>query len=132
MDWSDRLGQLLVTRVRDRALQDMRKMLDGSAKAPDLVVKLANLRSLHGEEGVAGARLVLEEAVDHVLHHMMVLFDDEPNALKLAVEADGEWIDAAAGSDGLAGELYSEDGWIHRFSQFPSSEAAGPAPAPPR
>lgn len=122
MDWSDRLGQLLVTRVRDRALQDMIKMTDGSAKAPELVAKLAHLKARHGEDGVAGARFVLEEAVDHVLHHMLVLFEDEQDALKLAVEMDGKWIDAAAGSDGLAGELYSPDGWIQRFSRFSSSE----------
>jgi len=83
MDWSDRLGQLLVTRVRDRALQDMIKMTDGSAKAPELVAKLAHLKARHGEDGVAGARFVLEEAVDHVLHHMLVLFEDEQDALEL-------------------------------------------------
>ncbi|WP_298021020.1 hypothetical protein [uncultured Campylobacter sp.] len=54
---------------------------------------------------------------DHVLHETLNFFE-QSERWRLVDEA-GE--NLAELSDGLCGELYGEDGWIEKFSGYPTS-----------
>lgn len=52
--------------------------------------------------------------VDNTLFNILTMFEQSED--KLTLLANHENIIEA--SDGLAGELFTEDGWISKFSQF--------------
>lgn len=124
MDWSDKLGELLMRDVRDRSIESMLQMLDGETRAPRVVALRSALQQKYGDAGVDGARFVLKETVDLVMFHFLSLLEEHAAVVKLGVEDDGAWVDAAETSDGLGGELYSSDGWIQRFSRFEKGPVA--------
>src|SRR5262249_12270280 len=109
----DRFGQLLISRVRDEAIEDWTRILDGSMKgetAERLRPRLAHLDRY--------ARAMIErlvpQIVDTTLHHLLRTLEQEESidiAVKTPVGGVPSIRDA---SDGLAGELY---GWIPRFTK---------------
>jgi len=40
------------------------------------------------------------------------------NEVEIHVNLNGESVDITDESDGLAGELFTEDGWIEKFSNY--------------
>lgn len=84
--------------------------------------KYAALRSLDLAQREAVSRL-LDDLVVSSCHAMLELFDKDGLldskvegrlALKV-VDSRGIEVDASIASDGLAGELYGENGWLERF-----------------
>ena len=84
--------------------------------------KYAALRSLDLAQREAVSRL-LDDLVVSSCHAMLELFDKDGLldskvegrlALKV-VDGRGIEVDASISSDGLAGELYGENGWLERF-----------------
>ena len=61
-----------------------------------------------------------KRSVDYTLHHFLWMLQQHEN-LKLIIknEETGEEVNLEKISDGLCGELYTEEGWIERFSQYP-------------
>ena len=55
---------------------------------------------------------MIPQIVDLCMHNMMCLFEDH-DEFKIIVGDEN----LAETSDGLAGELYTSDGWISRFSE---------------
>src|SRR5215216_3144594 len=69
--------------------------------------------------GAPVAERLVRAAVDTALHYFLWLIESD-ESLKLEVVAEeGSGFDVVAASDGLSGELYTEDGWISRFSRYP-------------
>jgi hypothetical protein len=59
--------------------------------------------------------------VDTVLHHFLWMLDERPD-VKLSVDAGSGTVSSLREvSDGLSNELYSDVGWIARFSRKPRS-----------
>ena len=46
---------------------------------------------------------------------------ESSDEIDVIVNEDGNKISVKDVSDGLAGELYSEDGWLLKYSKYPSS-----------
>ncbi len=111
----DRLGQILMGRVRDKAIADWDRILDGRMKGETAELVRSELGAV-----APGAKTflhwVLPRIVDTTLHHLLWTLEQE-RSLRLGVEAEGSSVpDVSAVSDGLAGELYGSKGWIARFS----------------
>ena len=65
--------------------------------------------------------LLAATAVDNCLHYFLYMFEEYQDEIDL-VFADGDKKHILAEiSDGLSGELYTEDGWIEKYSEYPTS-----------
>lgn len=117
----DRLGEILITRVRDKTISDWDKILDGRMKG-------ATAERVRAEIGAADAtsaslcRRMIPRIVDTTIHHLLWTLEQE-ESIKLSFEFEGTVVsDACAESDGLSGELYGGHGWIARFSNERNEE----------
>ncbi|MDF2859636.1 MAG: hypothetical protein K0Q87_5487 [Neobacillus sp.] len=59
---------------------------------------------------------VVPKIVDTTLHHLLWTFEQNELIDINVANGDSKQISIKEISDGLAGELYTEDGWISRFS----------------
>ena len=57
---------------------------------------------------------------DMSLHNVLSMIESS-DEIDVIVNEDGNKISVKDVSDGLAGELYSEDGWLLKYSKYPSS-----------
>lgn len=107
----DEFGRLFIKNVRDEAIFKVKALLSGSLKGESADILQDRLMAIGHEE-------ILEEfgmfVVNEVVHDVLWYFEESedyrligPSGRSLAQE-----------SDGLAGELYSEDGWIARYSGY--------------
>ena len=118
----DRLGEFVVAKFRDPAIDHADGLLAARWKAPGLQSLQADLRRLTAEQRAVVRRCVIA-AVDCGLHDFLLALQEEHDAgTGVAVVVDGQPV--AAESDGLHGEPYSDGGWFARFSKH------GPHPDP--
>jgi hypothetical protein len=111
----DKLGELLMTRVRDKAIGDWDRILDGRMKGATAERARAELAADGGDHGAILHRLI-PRIVDTTLHHLLWTLEQE-RSLNLAVDAEGAVVSSVReASDGLSGELYGRRGWIVRYS----------------
>jgi hypothetical protein len=111
----DFFGQLLMTKVRDEAIWDWKMIISGQMKGE----KSENVRRAWKwpPEDKALFLSLLPEIVDRVLHDLLWMFEQNEH-VRIAVDLPDDNVENLnAISDGLAGELYSEEGWIARFSK---------------
>jgi hypothetical protein len=110
----DRFGELLMKKVRDEAITDWMMMIDGRMKG-DTANKV---RELLGNVSEADRLLIMQlipGVVDTVLHHLLWTAEQESD-LRIGIRIDDAIEELRDISDGLPGELYTENGWISRFS----------------
>ena len=107
----DFFGELLMNRVRDEAIYDWERIIEGQTKAKESI-EIHN--SLSDKEKDLIRRLV-PKVVDTKLHHLLWTLEQD-DSLELLVNDGTKKENIAEISDGLTGELYTEDGWIYRFS----------------
>ena len=109
-------GQILMKYVRDETISTWDMMLEGKMKgltAQEVTSKMSSFSS----EQVEILKWMLPKIVDQNLHNLLIMFE-ENDELFLGVNSEnGELEEIKEISDGLAGELYTEDGWIQRFSK---------------
>ncbi len=103
-------GEKLINEVRDRTIRrfDMRitgKMRDENSQ------KLFKEVSELDENCIRLISRIIPQVVDLSIHNMLCMFEENP---EMEIQVENECINKI--SDGLAGELYTEDGWIQRFS----------------
>lgn len=112
----DQFGRLLMMKVRDEAISDWKMIVDGRMKGEESEQIRTALRSFTIEQRSVFLSLV-PEVVDTVLHHLLFTLEQSED-VKIRVTSDGIDVpDLKDLSDGLAGELYSDEGWIARFSR---------------
>jgi hypothetical protein len=69
---------------------------------------------------------LVPEIVDAVLHHLLWTFEQNEH-IRIAMDLADEQVESLnAISDGLPGELYSDEGWIARFSKEPNPWLSAP------
>lgn len=112
----DAFGKDLMTHVRDDALLYLTRVISGQmadATSKELSSQCERLDERQAE--LLGRLLVaaVDAGIVRFLH-----FIDEYGLQLLYPNASGEKVNVEALSDGLAGELYTEDGWIARYSSF--------------
>lgn len=112
----DHLGQRLMHEVRDRAIVQWDHTIEGRIRGVmgrAAAEKLAGLQPEH----VEALRWLIPRIVDTTLHHVLWWLEgDESVDLVVLAGTEGS-ASARDTSDGLCGELYTEDGWIMRFSR---------------
>jgi hypothetical protein len=113
----DAFGQAFIHRVRDGTLEETDDILMGRGH-PEWKRELhALLERSMDENQRALLRRVVAIAVDTAMHNVLWMIESTPELRLEAVGLAGERHDLVAASDGLSGELWTEDGWIARFSR---------------
>ena len=107
----DDVGRSLMDFVRDGVLADMNHILAGTAKAPELQ-DLSAAAIANPDQDML--QTLVRQSVDDTIHHLLWWLE-QPDCPVRLMTRDGR--DLAEISDGLPGELYSDRGWIARFSK---------------
>ena len=115
----EKFGRIAMTEVRDEAISKFEMILSGKMKS-DSAIMLHEKLSGFSDADRDIIKHTLVSSIDDVIHNFLWMFEQHEDDLKLLCRNDGkaDWTDVEESSDGLAGELYTEDGWIAKFSQF--------------
>jgi hypothetical protein len=117
----DKFGEFFVRNTRDKMLFDLHMLLRGEWKAPALRPLQKKISKLSAAE-----KEVVREMVEHIttggMHDFLFALqehaDDADGSVRLIVDG----VEVAKLSDGMHGEIFGEDGWIARFSEYPQRE----------
>jgi hypothetical protein len=110
----DRFGDLLIRKVRQESLWQWETLISGELKG-ERADRIKPLLAQLGEKQEAVFLRLLPEVVDTVLHFLLWMIEHEKEIqLGLRVN-DKTYANLREISDGLAGELYGQRGWIKRF-----------------
>lgn len=106
----DLFGKILISEVRDRTIRVFDKRINGLMKdeASQQLSKEFQDFNVFQREFVYK---IVSQITDLSVHNMLCMFE-EHNEVELVL--NGEKLTEE--SDGLSGELYTEDGWIKRYS----------------
>ncbi|MGY3778402.1 hypothetical protein [Isobaculum melis] len=105
-------GEKFMKEVRDASFKKMQWLKDGQAKAPAALLLQEQLKRFTDEEQAFIFRLI-KESVDETIFNTLFFFEENQEAIEISVEGQS----LVELSDGLAGELFSEDGWIAKYSE---------------
>ena len=106
----DEFGEIFMEETRDVSIRIMDKKIDGTMKS-ESAKEFSEKISGFTDEQKEILKSVVSETVDQVLHYFLFMIEEheEIGLLYDDVNLNEE-------SDGLAGELYTEDGWIEMYS----------------
>lgn len=113
----DKFGEFYVRNLRDKMLHDIDMLLSGAWKAPS-VLNLQKMLADLPEDSRDLIREVAEHMVVTGMHDFLFALQEEADndgAIRLMVDG----VEVAKESDGMHGEISSDERWIARFSQYP-------------
>ncbi|MCA9623807.1 MAG: hypothetical protein KC731_32515 [Myxococcales bacterium] len=111
----DLLGRFIMKHLRDPGIHHVEHLLVAKWKAPALRDLQQELRSLSPEQRTLVRRAVVS-SLDAAIHDFLFALQEASENGAVRILVDGN--DPARESDGLHGELFSEDGWCARFSEY--------------
>jgi len=115
----DKLGNLLMTRCRDRAIQCHDLLASGGSPTPSLAEIQKALATMTPDQKANVRRLVMQ-CIDVGIFDLLVALQEAQDFDEgIALIVDGE--DVAEKSGTLFHELVGEDGWVSRFSEHDST-----------
>ena len=114
----DKFGELLMTRVRDKAIGDWEKILSGEMRGQRAERLRAELTPFEPAQ-LEVIRRLLPDIVDTTLHHLLWMLEQERSADLICEAGSGVKESVRDSSDGLTGELYGKNGWVAQFSHKP-------------
>ncbi len=109
----DEFGQLISKGLRDQALGRCEDITERKVKSQECLEINDSLSSLTDEQISVVKRLVTS-CVDTGIHDFLYTLDEKQD--ELSVSINGE--DIVKESDGLNGELFSDDGWFAKYSKY--------------
>ena len=113
---TDYFGKIFMHDVRDRTIRIWEKYLDGTmkGKTADHVSEIINeIPNELKEKFKELLPLIMNESIYNTLQ----MFEQNDDVI-LKIIQNGNEIDLTQISDGLSGELFSDDGWIKKFSEY--------------
>ena len=116
-------GQFLMTRLRDRGIGSLDYLLQAKWKAPSLKKIQRELQALSPAQRKLVRRAFIS-SFDGAIHDFLFGLQEQADLDgRIAVTVAGK--NVATLSDGLQGELFTEDGWFARYSEYgePPDEA---------
>lgn len=115
----EKFGQIIISEVRDEAIDKFQMIASGemkSAAATSLHEKLTGF----SKDELDVVREVVVSSIDDVLHNFLWMIEqhEEDISVGCAEHEDSSKEDVRELSDGLSGEMYTEDGWIAKYSRY--------------
>lgn len=115
----DKFGKYLVQSGKDDTLFNLDSIIEGRLKSANGKKMHQELQSFD-EKQIEVLRKMGTLLTDMSLHNVLSMIESS-DEIDVIVNEDGNKISVKDVSDGLAGELYSEDGWLLKYSKYPSS-----------
>ena len=109
-DVLDYFGKLLIEEVRDKTIRGFDMRVAGKMRDMSSLKLFEEIQQLDGASKIV--EKIIPQIVDLSIHNLLCMIEEDPNVV-LQIENEN----LSEISDGLAGELYTEDGWIQRFSK---------------
>lgn len=121
MDELDEFGKEYIHQVRDRVITKYLMTKSGKMKSAECQLLHKQLLKLTPDQ-IKLVDQVVADVIETQLHHCLFMFETSTKwAIVEKDSAEKEGMDHLAEvSDGLAGELYSDEGWIAKFSKYKS------------
>ena len=119
MDELDEFGKEYIHQVRDRVIT--KYLMTKSGKMKDQESQFLHKQLLKfTPDQIKVVDQMISDIIETQLHHALFMFEASTAwaVVKKDAAEDAGLDDLAQVSDGLAGELYSEDGWIEKFSKY--------------
>lgn len=115
----EKFGQIMISEVRDEAIDKFQMIAAGKMKS-ELAVSLHEKLNAFSENERDVIRSVVVSSIDDVIHNFLWMLEQHEEDVNLFCKEDE---DSGAEnvrelSDGLSGEIYTEDGWIAKFSHY--------------
>jgi len=108
-------GALFIDRVWDNTVDTMGMIIDGKMKSERAQKLYAKINAL--DDNAKGViKEVIMEAIGQNTFNVLQFFEEEEEYI-IGFNGEEGITDLKELSDGLAGELYSEDGWIEKYSK---------------
>lgn len=113
----DDFGSELMLEARDEAVAVLDRLVEGRDES-DRGRRMSSLLGELSAREVEACRALALEAVDITLHYVLWMFERSDRFDIVDRRPQEQPVSVRDLSDGLSGELYTEDGWIARFSRF--------------
>lgn len=112
------LGELIIEKARDDSISCLLGEIKGNINSYQ-GIQMRKLLVDFDEEQLAIIAELIPTIVDTSLHYFLDMIDSSEELKLLFLDEKSNYIDIKELSDGLAGELYSDEGWIAKFSKQP-------------
>ncbi|EFM08674.1 conserved hypothetical protein [Paenibacillus curdlanolyticus YK9] len=112
----DHLGQVLISGVRDASIELWEQMFEGKIKSAGAKLLYNKLVDNFDQPQREKILAILSQVVDTTIHNFLWTIE-QADDIDLVLKKEQENLSVKSLSDGLTGELYTEDGWILRFSK---------------
>ena len=107
----DEFGKTLIQETRDRTIRLVDKKICGKMKDAESQLLFDKIQQLNNPKAEQIIKDLVPMVTDLCIHNILCMVEDSDD---ISILYDGE--DISETSDGLAGELYTEDGWIEKYS----------------
>jgi len=112
-------GKILVKEVRDTVYRHFLKAIAGEMKSPSSIKIRENLSTLSHEQ-LELVKEAMLSTLDSSLHYFLWMIEQENNFDLIAIN-NNNFTSLKGISDGLCGELHGENGWVEKYSEYPST-----------
>lgn len=112
----DQFGQLLVAGLYDRVAWYLEHVFSAHMKGP-MQQELAAAYHCLDEQSKDAVRKFATEAMTSMLADTLIFFDEQSLPIQFTT-SEGETINICEMSDGIGAELFTDEGWIARFSKY--------------
>ncbi|MBD7966648.1 hypothetical protein [Paenibacillus gallinarum] len=112
----DEFGKVLMNDLRDKSIDFFELLVGRKWKSPSLQKLQTDLQSFN-EEQIEIIRRILIRSVDSGIHDFLFKLQDQAdfdNEIEITIQG----VNIISASDGLHGELFTEDGWYVKFSKY--------------
>jgi hypothetical protein len=106
----DEFGKIFISEVRDRSIEDVDMSISGTYRSKRAIELTQQFSSLD-KNSKEFIKRIIPFAIDYCLNNFLEMFEEHEELL-LGMEGK----DLCKISDGLSGELYTEDGWIQKYT----------------
>ena len=119
-EYANKFGKLLMEYGRDNTFWGVLGKIEGTLKSKKSLELSSELKDFTPQQLETVKKLTLS-VIDNTIHNFLWMIEQNNEDFDIVVKKDGEWSTMDKESDGLYGESYGEDGWIEKYSKFPSS-----------
>lgn len=113
----EKFGQILMTEVRDEAIEKYEMIVSGRMKSTPAIEFNKKLSALSDDQ-LSLIREVVVNSIDDVIHNFLWMVEQHEDDVELICSEGASKANMNEVSDGLSGEIYTDDGWIALFSKY--------------
>ena len=112
----DKFGEFIVVNLRDKAIETAEMLLENGSKSPQTKILQDELLTFNAAQKAIVANAV-KASIDAAIHDFLFAIEEQAdfeNDIQIIVNEEN----IVEMSDGLQGELFTQDGWFEKYSKF--------------